>query len=177
MADNTSVRIVFTASNSLIGRVIRWATNGRVSHVFIQYPDPLWGGEWAAEATVGGVRMVPAEKARHSIVAEYECLFDSAKALQSIRSHVGDRYDYAGLLYFGWAILMWRIFRKKVRRPFRSASEEFCSEFAALFLSAAETLKLVPSLEGLLPNPEQNDPERILDVVDGCPGSFGKASK
>src|SRR5512137_1618498 len=97
-----TVRIVFTASNTLIGKLIRWATNGRVSHVFIQYPDPLWGGEWAAEATVGGVRMVPVEKARHRVVAEYECLFDATAPLQSLWQHIGDHYDYPGLLYFGW---------------------------------------------------------------------------
>ena len=167
-------RIVFTASKSLFGELIRWATNGRVSHVFIQYPDPLWGGEWVAESTVGGVRMVPAEKSRHNIIAEYECLFDVAPALQAIRSHIGDRYDYRTLLYIGWAVLMWRLFRKKVRRPFKNTDEEFCSEFVSLFLTAAEQLKLIPLLEGMWANPEQNDPERLLDVLEGCPGSFRK---
>jgi hypothetical protein len=138
----------------------------------ILYDDPVWGGDWVAEATVGGVKMLPAEKVMHNIVAIFECKFDAAPALQSIRQHVGDGYDYAGLLYFGWAILIWRLFRRKIRRPLRRSSEEWCSEFVAMFLAAAEKLKKIPLLAGLWENPEKNDPEILLEVLENHPDQF-----
>jgi hypothetical protein len=142
----------------------------------ILFDDPVWGGEWVAEATVGGVKMVPAEKAMHNVYAVYDCTFDAIPALQAIREHVGDGYDYIGLLYFGWAILVWRLFRQKVRRPWRRASEEFCSEFVAMFLQAAQKLGKVPALVGLFRDPEKNHPEALLAVTEKNPAQFARST-
>lgn len=171
-----SVRIVFTASKFPLAKLIRWATKGRVSHAMILYDNPMWGGDWVAEATVGGVKMLPAEKVMHNAVAVFKCKFDTWPALQAIRQHVGDGYDYAGLLYFGWAILVWRLFRRKIRRPLRKSSEEFCSEFVAMFLAAAEKLNKVPLLEGLWENPERNDPETLMKVLEKYPAQFERCT-
>lgn len=166
------IRIAFTASPRLLARLIRKMTHGRASHSFILYESQTWGGDWVAEATVGGVRMVPAEKSMHNVVAVYGCKFDASLALQKIRQHVGDGYDYAGLLFFGWAILMWRLFRVKVRRPWRSSSEEFCSEFVAMFLKACQDLELIPKQGALDPDPEKNNPEVLFSILEACPAHF-----
>lgn len=144
------VKIVFTASQTWIGRFIRWLTRGTVSHAMIEYSSSTWGGQWIAEATFTGVRMVPAIRARRHVVCEYECLFPTSLALKEVAQYVGDHYDYAGLLRFGGALLVWRLFRTKFRRPLHATSGQFCSEFVARFLQAAK-----------IPGPDKWDPERI----------------
>jgi hypothetical protein len=171
-----SVSLVFTTSNTLVSRIIRWFTNGRVSHAMILYDDPTWGGQWCAEATVGGVKMVPAEKAMKGVYAVYKCKFDALPALQAVREEIGDRYDYIGLLYFGWVILMWRLFKKKWKRPWRRAGEEYCSEFVAMMLLAAKKLGLVTDFTALLDYPEDNTPESLLEVGERNPESLEKDS-
>jgi len=170
------VRIVFTASNFPLSRLIRWATRGRVSHAMILYDDPLWGGEWVAEATIGGVKKLPAEKAMHNVYAVFECKFDAHPALQAIRNHIGDGYDYAGMAWAGWAILLWRLFRQKVRRPWRKSSEEFCSALIALFLWAAVKLGSIERPSGLLTEASSNYPERILKVLEKDPAAFERCT-
>ena len=171
-----NVSFVFTKSNSLISRIIRWFTNGRVSHVMIMYDNSPWGGQWIAEATVGGVRMVPAEKDMKGggIVAIYDCKFDAQPALKAMRDHIGDGYFYTGLIFFAWAIFLGRILKRKIRSPFTNTTEEFCSEFAAMVLVKAEELKIVPTLNGLYQIPVENDPEDMLEVMEKNPDQFAK---
>ena len=162
-------KIILTASNYLVPRIIRKITRSRFSHCMILYEDPVWGGEWVAEATIGGVRMVPAEKAMHHVKAVFTCKFDATEAHKRIRQHIGDGYDYAGLLFMGWVILMWRLFKKKIQRPHRKTSEEMCSAFVALFLQAAEELRLIPALDGLFTESSRNTPKSLYRALHGCP--------
>ena len=134
------IKIVLTSSNSLIGKIIRWITNGDVSHVFIQYPSDLWGGEWAAEALSKGVIKRPAEKARHRVVRDYRCKFDAKPGLHAIREYIGVPYAFEGILIAGWLILLYRIFKKKIRRPLHNTSAQFCSEVTARFFDAVPEL-------------------------------------
>jgi hypothetical protein len=134
------VKVVLTASKSLVGRIIRWITRGDVSHVLIQYPSDLWGGEWAAEAISTGVVKRPAEKARHAVVREYRCKFDPKPGLHAIRSLIGEPYAYEGLFIAGWLILLYRIFKKKIRKPLHTANAQFCSEVVARFYDATPEL-------------------------------------
>jgi len=134
------VKIVLTASNTFVGKAIRWITCGDVSHVMIQYGSDLWGGEWVAEAIAKGVVKIPAERARHRVVKEYKCKFDPKPGLHAIRNLIGQRYAFEGILVAGWLILLWRIFKKKINRPFKNVKGQFCSEVAAKFFNAVPTL-------------------------------------
>lgn len=136
------VKLVFTASHTIGGKIIRWLTQSRVSHVMIQYESDLWGGEWVAEAMVKGVMKRPAEKARHHVVSEYYCNFDPKPGFRAIRKYFGDWFDFEGILVAGWIILIWRIFKRKIRVPFRTARNQFCSELVARFLEASSELPL-----------------------------------
>jgi hypothetical protein len=131
------IRVAFTASNTIVGKLIRLLTRGRVSHCIIQYPDELWGGEWVVEATLQGVRMIPAEKARHNIVAEFECLFDAAPALKKIRNEVGSPYDFQRFFVLGLALIGWRLLKLKIRKPMHSTNGNLCSEFVAKLIMVA----------------------------------------
>ena len=48
------IRIIFTASHNIGGRLIRWFTKGRTSHVMIQYNSRDWGEPWIVEAMALG---------------------------------------------------------------------------------------------------------------------------
>lgn len=135
------IKIVFTASNTWIGRLIRWFTRSKVSHVMLEYTSELWGGQWIAEATATGVRKVPARRARHDVVAEFECLFDADKAIKEIGKYVGLPYDYVGLIVFAWAVISWRYLKTKIRKPLNNTKGQFCSEFITHFFKAAQLVK------------------------------------
>lgn len=151
------VRLVFTASKTWFGRLIRWLTGGKASHVFLEYDSTLWGGRWVAEATVGGVRKVPAYKARHNIVYEYQVKQDPRVACESIAKFFGNAYDYAGLFIFGWFIIAWKWLKLKVRRPHRNSKSQLCAELIARWMIAYG----VPGTDGW--NPECISPQSIAD--------------
>ena len=162
-----SVQIVLTASPFPLAKLIRWMTNGRASHAMIQYDDLTWGGKWVAQASVGGVKMVRAEKAMHHVVAIFDCLFDAMPSLHAVRKHVGDRYDYLGLAFFGWALLVWRLFHRRIRRPWRNTTEEFCSEFVSLFLADAAKRGIV--VNKLPADSTRTTPEQIFQALEISP--------
>jgi len=135
-----NVKIVFTASHTPGGKIIRWLTKSDKSHVFAQYTSSLWGGEWAAEAMVKGVVKRPAEKARHHVVKEYQCLFDPKPGFHAIRRYFGESFAFEGVLIAGWLILVWRLFKKKVKSPIHSVKSQFCSELIARFFDASPEL-------------------------------------
>jgi hypothetical protein len=139
------------------------------------YDDDLWGGSWISEATLGGVQNRPAERSMHNIVAVFTCKFDATLAIRDLREHVGDHFDYPGLVLFYWPKVIWRLFHRKIKKPWRSTSSEFCSEYVALFLLAAVRLGLVPRLDGLHNDPEKNSPESLLQVLEHHPAYFEKA--
>jgi hypothetical protein len=160
-------QITFTASPFPLARLIRWVTKGRVSHAMLVYEDPQWGGRWVAEATVGGVKMLPAERALRHVVATYTCRFDTEPSLRMMRKHIGDGYDYAGLIFFGWAILVWRLLHRKIRRPWRNTTEEFCSEFVALFLKDVVRRGII--VNRLPVDTTRTTPEQLLKALEMSP--------
>lgn len=125
------VRIVFTASQSWFGRVIRWFTKSTVSHVFIEFP--VWGRRMAIESTVGGTRMVLADKARHDVFCEYRLRVETKEALIKLMPYLGTPYDYTGLLLLAWAKIAVDWARSKVRHPLWGTKAAKCSELVAVF--------------------------------------------
>ena len=164
--------IIFTASQTWVGEAIRYITRGRVSHAMLQYYSDLWGGEWIAEATWTGVIKVPAEKVRHCVVYEFECLFDATQALHRMREYIGQPYDYKTLLFLGWAWAVKKLFRLKIKKPWKNSYGQFCSEFIARFLFACFHACLIPSVVGLNTDCEKNDPELLLKFMEANPRYF-----
>ena len=153
------VHLVFTASPRTFSRLIRWFTNSPTSHVMVEYPSDLWGGRWIAQASVGGVHKVPANKARHYVVADVECVFDVRNALHSIAQCIGNPYDYEGLAGYTWSKILKKYFRRKMSRPLHDPNALFCSEMVATMLIAAK-----------LPGTEDWTPEFIapVDILRYC---------
>jgi len=161
------IRIVFTASDTWIGRTIRRLTKGRVSHVFFQHPSVTWGGEWATEATWPMVLQRPAEKARHSIYKEFECLFDIEACFQANRNEIGRWYAFEGIAIFGLWLLLWRVFKHKIRHPFHSTKGDFCSELAAKIFRSSKRLPELSTFD-----PDYTDPEKVLGYCEKYPEFF-----
>jgi uncharacterized protein YycO len=133
------IRINLTASSGVLGRIILWMTRGIVNHAMIVYESSIWGGHWAAQAVGHGVEVVPlfrALRGRKSI-AVYRCKFDAEVALKKIRRKVGAPYDFKSMLWFGWAIVAWRIFKRKIKKPWKNTRGQFCSELVARMFHAA----------------------------------------
>ncbi len=153
------VRIVFTASQSWFGRLIRWFTKSTVSHVFLQFP--VWGRSCVIESTVGGTRLVLATKARHDVVQEYTFKEQVTKEqLLALMQHLGTPYDYAGILVLAWVRIVWNWFRLKVTHPSWSSKALKCSELVFLFFGDIgvhmHTTRELASPEDLLQACEQN---------------------
>ena len=128
------VRIIFTASKTPLGKLIRKITKSPVSHVMIEIP--VWGRRMIAEATLGGTRLVPSYKSRHHVVKEYTCKFDVKGGLFEISDHLGSHYDYAGLIVIAWTKLTWKWFKSKLK-TFKWENKSIkCSELVAMFLRA-----------------------------------------
>lgn len=148
------VRIIFTASNTLFGKLIRKLTGGTVSHAMLEYDSSLWGGRWIAEATVGGVRKVLSHKSRHNVVCEYRLKADPREGCHAIAEYFGSAYDYVGIFWFAWFIIAWRWLKMKVRRPASSSKAQMCSELMARFVRPYLT-------EDALWNPDRITPEEL----------------
>jgi hypothetical protein len=159
-------KIVFTATNTLLGRLIRWVTRSKVSHVFIEYPSQKWGGQWALESGAVGVRKVPAERARHDIVFEFECVKIPDRAFKQIGQYVGTRYDVGGLFVFAWAKIVWRWSGRKIRKPLNNTHGQFCSELVSRFFKAANII------DDRLADPELVSPQTIYSICVNKPDMF-----
>jgi hypothetical protein len=128
------IRIIFTASKTPFGKIIRKITRSQVSHVMIEVS--VWGRRMIAEATIGGTRLVPSYKSRHHVIKEYECKIDVQKGLFEISEHFGDKYDYAGLFVIAWVKLTYSWFKYKLK-TFKWKNKSIkCSELVAMFLRA-----------------------------------------
>jgi len=160
------IRIVFTASNKWLARIIRWLSRGRVSHCFIQHTSKVWGGDWATEATWPMVLQRPVELARHYVYTEFLCNFDAPYALQKIRGEVGKWYSFDGFFLFGWWLFIKRVFKIKIRHPFHSTNGDLCSELLVKFFKAA----YLPGSE--LMDPDYTTPEVVLKYCEKHPELF-----
>ena len=152
------VRIVFTASNKPLGKIIRKITKSPVSHVMIEIT--VWGRRMIAEATLGGTRLVPSHKSRHHVVKEYMCKFDVREGLFEISNKLGTNYDYVGLFVIAWVKLSWSWFKDKYKKFKWKNKSIKCSELVAMFLKANN----VAGAENF--NFELTTPDDILDFCE-----------
>lgn len=159
------VRLVFTASKTLFGRLIRWLTSSPVSHVFLEYDSTLWGGRWVAEATIGGVRKVPSYKARHNVVCEYKLTANPELGCKAIAKFFGNAYDYVGIFWMAWFVIAWRWLRLKFKKPLRSSKSQLCSELMARFVEP-----YIQQAKGW--DPEEITPEGLRRYCEMSTGLF-----
>jgi hypothetical protein len=152
------VRIIFTASKTPLGILIRKITKSDVSHAMIEIP--IWDKRMIMEATLGGVRLVPSKKSKHHVVKEYQCQFDTKPGLIDISQKLGDHYDYAGLFVIIWAKIFWDWAKLRMRFLKWKNTSIKCSELVALFFQSCN----LPDSDKIVV--ELSTPEDIKDFCD-----------
>ena len=160
------VRIIFTASKTPLGVLIRKITKSPVSHVMIEIP--VWSRRMIAEATIGGTRFVPSYRSRHHVVVEYKCNFEYKDGLCKIADELGSHYDYAGLFIIVFAKLTWRWFKNKLKNLKWDDKSIKCSGLVALFLK----INRIDGSESF--NIELVTPEDILEFCENHKDLFEK---
>lgn len=141
MNTDRRVKLVFTESDGLIPRLIRFFQGGgRASHVMIEVK--IMGRPMYLHADLPAVKMDVGERALKSrrVVAEYYVVGDISAAVDSL----GTGYDKLGLLGFLAAGIM-KFFRIKRKNILASPSKVWCSEFVGVLNSNGQ----IPEWNGL----------------------------
>jgi hypothetical protein len=157
------VWVVFESGKGFGDRAIQWFTRSPVNHVAFEYESMDWDARWTAEAATKGVRAVPSRTRTwsHRFLVKY----DVVDSLRKTSEYIGEKYDYTGLLVFGFFILAWRWFKVKLRKPLYKTKGLFCSEFVCHALKDK-----LPEL----PEAQWTTPQDILTACSNHPDLFEK---
>jgi len=158
----TNLRVGFNTSDSWIGKLIRWATKGVVSHVYLAYNDVTTGQPMVIEAAWNGFVAHSRDNALSGtkVVKEFKLVGDGMleqKILSQSMRWLGRAYDYRGLV--GAAVVqVGRWFKKKWANPLQDSNALFCSEAIARALKEAH----YPNADKLA-EPSQVSPQDLFD--------------
>lgn len=161
------IRVGFGTNERFHSRLIRWATESRWSHTWLEYESILWRGIWVAHAAPHGVVKVQLAKVLQEYPVNIRFSYEAnlTDGFAWARDYIGAPYDYGaiwnGLLYAAHRVTKWQFLHNVVSR---NTSKHTCSEFVAGFLKASKT----PGFEGL-------DPELIPpgDLFNICTRTHG----
>jgi hypothetical protein len=165
-SNNEGILVALSASDNLVGRIIRALTGSSVNHAFILYESDLWGGWWAAQIDERGVRKLPAKV----VLPTYEKVYlyrymgkSLAVGLKACRYMVGWKYDWLGILGFICKLVVWRLIGRRIFNPLHGRNREFCSEFVSNVLKKTP----VPSFENQ--DPASLSPGDVLSIIKTDP--------
>lgn len=152
------VKVLFSTSNDLISKLIRWFTKGKVSHSAIE--TKLAGVPIVMHAVAGGVKIVPKTKwlKDNTLVASFSTKANLDSGIIHSVHHLGDKYDYVGLFGMIWVIVA-RWLGKKIKNPWASANAVICTEFV-LHLDHNKLIKEWKKLDI-----EATTPQQLLDAT------------
>ena len=161
-----NILIVFERGSSWIAKLIRWFTDGEVNHVGISYFSEDWQEDWIVEALPRGF-ITHKKKKNQKWYAAFKMNYEGAAIdVRRVRNRVGNQYDYLSLVAFGWVKLWWKLFKIKIKKPWRSAQGQLCSE------AVAEIIKLRVDIG----NPQWISPQQLLDICRNRPDLFEEVS-
>lgn len=155
------ITLVFTTTNSWLSKLIRFFTKGRSSHVMVGIK--VYDQDMFLHCTSGGVQVTPREKwlKGSTLVAEYEIVPDVTSGVKQAFRLLNDNYDYPALLGYAWLLVMWRLFKKKVKNPLASTTSYVCSEFVCHLDLTGACIKEWSNLD-----PERTHPEDLLVICE-----------
>ena len=148
-----NIKIVFGKSKGFFPWLIRWLTDSSVNHVAITYESTDWENTWVAEAEPKGVYTTPQNN--RTWLFSFDIKYDIANSVKFAQQYFGEHYDYPSFFAFGWILLCWKLLKINIRRPWRSASGQFCSEFVARILQPK-----YPEID----NPQWVTPQDLLAI-------------
>jgi hypothetical protein len=147
--------IVFERDKGFIARAIRWFTKGEVNHVAVKYDSEDWQEEWIVEAMPRGVFARKSKNRKwYAAFKFYSKDGTETDDLRRISKHIGEKYDFATFFMFMWVQLCWRWLKLKVKKPWRSAKGQICSELIARLLEKDIQFE----------NPQWVHPQELLEI-------------
>lgn len=151
--------IGFSSNQAPFSRLIRWATNSHISHVYIRIPVKEFGTDIIFQASKFSVHYehYPRFLAYQEHIEEYEIDLtpEQARLGEWFRiTEAGKPYSWAQILGFGWVLLN-RKFNRRVTNPLSNKEVGYiCVEAAGRCIFPKEDLDL-----------ETLTPEDILQYV------------
>lgn len=130
----------FTASNSIVSRLIRWFSEQPYSHVALEINWTELDGPVVVESTWPNTRPQALEvwKKHSNVVRTINTGWDFAPAVPVLRQHLAAGYGIPELLGMIWVFALRHFTHKWVKDPIDDPNAEFCSELAAAVLKAAK---------------------------------------
>lgn len=162
------VRVGFSTNpKNLLSRIIRWATDSKVSHTF--FIVDWCGSEVIVEAHWNGFRVLDFKQWKRDkpgqLVAIVEPSDDLTPGFEALIPYLGQPYDFGGLVGMACVLFCWRFLKRKVANPWDSHKALFCSEAVAQVLSWVS----YPNWRKL--PPENVSPDDILEFFLEQPGA------
>jgi hypothetical protein len=110
---------------------VRKLTKSRCSHTWLCYWDSEWNMDVVMEAHELGFRLIPFTrfKRENNVVRVVTLRQDIELGVRWAAKHLGDAYDFGGLLGMAW-VLLGRMFKKRFNNPLQNSHAMFCSEMA-----------------------------------------------
>lgn len=154
--ENKPVKIRYVGSSrkgkKIGSELIKWGTKDLhpelepCSHLAIIVRDTL-----VIESTMNtGVRIIPYKKwlELNDIIHNFEKPYDGKLSdyLPSILDRMwGKSYDYAGVLYFAWRIILWKFLKKELPKTnaWESEGKRFCVEIFGEKLSMVSPIQMI----------------------------------
>ena len=154
------VKVGFSTSNSLVSRIIRWATGSKVSHTWLLLEDMVDGVSMVMQATGQGFQLITYERfLKGSTVVD---VIDPKQPIdvgvKDALQWLGEPYDTVGLVGMAW-VELGRLFKRNWRNWLHSSSAMWCSESCIYVMQAAK----YPGADKLVPS--QVSPEDLLEFM------------
>ena len=129
---DASVWVGFSTTRKWQSAVIRWITRAPASHAWISFWDETLRQRLVLEAETVGYRAILWDRwvRKNKLVKAFEAADDGLDMLEGVRwaaTHLSDRYDYRSAAVVAFA----KLFRRRIRSPWRSAKSLMCSEAVA----------------------------------------------
>jgi len=140
MKERIKLQYMWSKNKKIGSRFISWGTTflepninlkDTPSHIAI-----LVNERWVVESTLeNGVRLVPFSwwKKHNTIVKQIPC-WDNTRELKEIlkvvEEHFALKYDWLGIIYFAWRVLLYILFKTKIPKEnrFEHNNKYFCCE-------------------------------------------------
>lgn len=131
------MQILFTKSDYILSKVIRYLTGEPISHCAILYKN------WIVQSNLLGVRAIALDEfEKHSeIIYKVEVESDAEHLLYLLAGYGRARYDLGGLLYLGLRAIF--PFLPKANL-WQSTGMFLCTELVTQFISGSEQSDLTP---------------------------------
>ena len=139
------ITIGFSTTNGWFSRLIRWFTEGKVSHTYIRVYDEYLHTSLIIHADLPGVIIEHAEifDQKNKVIEEYEINDPRLrKGLKINLKHLRKKYDLWNILNWALVLQFKRWFKRKIEHPHTDPSKLICVDFVIRVLNDSDITHL-----------------------------------